>query len=33
MSEVDITDVEEAKIIISMKNDEIKSLNNKMKMV
>ena len=33
MSEIEVTDVEEAKIMLSMKNDQIKSLNNKMKMI
>ena len=31
--DVEINDVEEAKLMLSMKDDEIKSLNNKMKMI
>ena len=33
MSEVEISDIEEGKLMISMKNDEIKNLANKMKMI
>lgn len=31
--ETEVADIEQAKLIISMKNDEIKSITNKMKML